>query len=225
MKLLTKSIMQCAALLAAGLSVPAASNVAQAQAAPPKIVSNTALAEWDVGPNTLSLPSNTVNIAVQSAPAPDPVLNLFHFSDNPGATTANLAPNQCIGSSGAVPVTLGGAFAGISTSPASLMPATAIRAGEPLVIQVDHPAKNTDPGAIDQFEVIITTANGDRERITLIESGANSGRFRGIINTAAVPPAPVQGDCILSVRPGDSLSVELDDSNTGQTLVQPKSIF
>ena len=217
MKLLTKSIMQCAALLAAGLSVPAASNIAHAQAAqPPKVVSNTALAEWDVGPNTLSLPSNTVNIAVQSAPAPDPVLNLFHFSDNPGATTANLAPNQCIGSSGAVPVTLGGAFAGISTSPASLMPANAIRAGEPLVIQVDHPAKNTDPGAIDQFEVIITTANGDRERITLIESGANSGRFRGIINTAAVPPAPVQGDCILSVRPGDSLSVELDDSNTGQ---------
>ncbi|MFC4292227.1 hypothetical protein ACFOWX_07345 [Sphingorhabdus arenilitoris] len=203
--------------MAAGTMLPAANNAAQAQtnASAPKIISNTALAEWDVGPNTLSRPSNTVNISVQPVVRPPATLSLFHFSNAPGATTANLGANQCIGNNGATPVTLGGAFAGTSTSPASLVPATAIRAGEPLVIQVDDAVHNADPGAIEQFEVTITTANGDRERITLIESEANSGRFRGIINTAAVPATPVQGDCTLSVRPGDELRVELDDNSTG----------
>ncbi|NJM51269.1 MAG: DUF11 domain-containing protein, partial [Sphingomonadales bacterium] len=203
--------------MAAGTMLPAANNAAHAQntASAPKIISNTALAEWDVGPNTLSRPSNTVNISVQSIDTPPPTLSLFHFSRGPGATTANLGANQCIGNNGAIPVTLGGAFTGTSTSPASLVPASAIRAGEPLVIEVNYAVHNTDPGAIDQFEVTIRTANGDQERITLVESEANSGRFRGLINTAAVPSVPVQGDCLLTVRPGDTLNVDLDDNSSG----------
>ncbi len=213
MKKLTKSIMHYAALLAAGLSIPAASKTAHAQVQ--QVISNTALAQWDVGTNTLSRPSNTVEFAVQALPVSPPVINLFHFTGAPGAVITNLQANMCTGSSGATPVTLGGVFSGLSTSPAHLMPAGAIRAGEPLVIQVADAAKNANSGAIDQFEVTIVTGNGDRERISLIESAENSGIFRGIINTAAVPPAPVQGDCILSVHPGDTLAVELGDSSTG----------
>ena len=125
---------------------------------------------------------------------------------------------MCIGSRGTAPVVLSGAFSGLSTAPASLIPADAIRAGEPLVIQVDYAAKNLDPNIIDRFEATITTENGDRERITLIESEENSGRFVGMINTAAVPPAPIKGDCILSVHPGDTLGVNLDDSSTGNSV-------
>lgn len=213
MKILTKSIIKCAALLAAGISLPAASNVASAQTS--QIIENTAIVEWDVGTERLSRPSNTIEFSVEPPPVSNPVLNLFHFVDDPGAIVTNLQPNMCIGSSGATPVTLGGAFSGLSTSPASLMPADAIRAGEPLVIQVDDAAKNTDSGTIEEFEVTIVTENGDSERINLVESAPNSGMFRGIINTAAVPPAPVQGDCILSVRPGDILTVKLDETSTG----------
>lgn len=217
MKMLTKSIIQWTALLTAGALTPAASNLAQAQTAPnsSRVISNTATAEWAVGPSTRSTASNSVDIIVENRPPSNPVLNLFHFSSNPNATTANLRANQCIGASGAIPVTLNGAFAGTSTSPASLVSADAIRAGEPLVIEVVDAARNNSPAAIDQFEVTITTANGDRERISLVETEANSGRFMGIINTAAVPPTPIGGDCVLSVQPGDRLNVELDDSNSG----------
>ena len=214
---LTKSIIKCAGVLAAGILHPAASLPAFAQAQPP-IISNTATAQWDAGSQTLSRTSNTVQFAVENVQTPAPVLALFHFSNAPGATTVNLPSTICFGSGGATPVALSGAFAGTSTSPASLVPASAIRAGEPLVIQVDAAAKNLNPTAVDQFEVTIVTANGDRERLTLTESAPNSGRFTGFINTAAVPPRAVQGDCVLSVRAGDTLRVELDDSSTGASV-------
>jgi uncharacterized repeat protein (TIGR01451 family) len=215
MKILTKPIMQYAAVLAAGLSIPAASTIAHAQTETPRIITNTAMAEWDSGASRLSRPSNTVELVVQTPPPAPTTLSLFSFSDTPGAATANLPATMCMGSSGATPITLSGAFSGLSTSPARIVPATAIRAGEPLIIQVDNTAKNTDSGAIEQFDVTIVTVNGDRERITLTESAADSGRFRGIMTTRAAPPAAVQGDCVLSVRPGDSVNVELDDVSTG----------
>ena len=117
---------------------------------------------------------------------------------------------------------LSGAFTGVSTTPANLVPAAAIRAGEPLVIMVDVAIKNLDPNVIDRFDTAIVTENGDKERITLTETAANSGRFSGYINTAAVPPAPIKGDCILSVRPGDTLRMELDDSVTGAVVGSAK---
>ena len=217
MRTLTKSIIKCAGVLAAGILYPAASLPAFAQSQP-QIISNTATAEWDVSSQTLSRTSNTVQFAVENVQPPAPVLNLFHFSNAPGASTVNLPSTMCFGSGGAAPVVLSGAFAGVSTSPASLVPASAIRAGEPLVIQVDAVTKNLNPSAIDQFEAIIVTENGDRERIMLTESAANSSRFTGFINTAAIPPTAIQGDCVLSVRPGDTLRVELDDSSTGASV-------
>ncbi|MEP7348965.1 MAG: hypothetical protein ABI668_03325 [Sphingorhabdus sp.] len=217
MRTLTKSIIKCAGVLAAGILHPAASLPAFAQAQP-QIISNTAVAEWSVGGQTLSRPSNTVQFVVENITPPPPVLSLFHFSSAPGASMVNLPSTMCFGSSGAAPVALSGAFAGVSTSPASLVPASAIRAGEPLVIQVDAVGKNLSSTATDRFEATIEIASGDRERITLTESAPNSGRFTGFINTAAIPPTAIQGDCVLSVHPGDNLQVDLDDSNTGITV-------
>ena len=217
MKALTKTFMKYASVLAAGAFNPAASIPAFAQVQP-KIITNTATVEWDSGVQRLSRSSNTVQFTVESVKELAPVLSLFHFSDAPSARTINLPSTLCLGSRGAIPVTLSGAFAGISTSPARLVPATAIRAGEPLVIQVDAAAKNLDPNSIDRFEATITTENGDRERITLIETGNDTGQFSGFINTAAVPPAPIKSDCTLSVRPGDTLSINLDDSTTGNSV-------
>lgn len=191
----------------------AASTGASAQSS--HIISNTAVAEWDSGPTTLSRPSNTVQIPVEDEPPAPPTIELFHFSTDPGSTQIPVPQTMCVGSSGTVPVQLGGAFSGYSTNPASLIPAQAIRAGEPLVIQVAYAAKNVDSGAVDRFEVAIATANGDRERLVLTETGVNTGVFIGMINTAAIPPAPVQGDCVLSVHPGDKLEIRLRDGGVG----------
>jgi uncharacterized repeat protein (TIGR01451 family) len=217
MTTLTKPFIKCAGALTAGMLLPVVSLPAFAQSQP-QIITNTATAEWDVGNQTLSRTSNTVQFAVENIQPPAPVLSLFHFSNSSGASPVNLPATMCTGSNGTVPVQFNGVYAGVNTSPASLLPATSIRAGEPVVIQVDSAAKNLNPGAIDQFEVVITTPDGDRERITLTESTANSGRFLGYINTSAIPPTPVRNDCVLSVNPGDTLNVELDDTSTGSSV-------
>lgn len=201
-------------MLAAGIHFLAASTGASAQSAS-HIISNTAVAEWDSGQQKLSRPSNTVQVAVQDQPDAPPEIKLFHFSRDPGASRISVPQTMCIGNSGSVPVNLGGAFSDYSTSPATLTPAQSIRAGEPLVIQVEMPSKNLDSQAVDRFETTIATTNGDRERLILTETGANTGTFVGMINTAAIPPAPVQGDCVLSVHPGDVLHVDLRDGNGG----------
>jgi uncharacterized repeat protein (TIGR01451 family) len=213
MKAFTKSLIKCAAMLAAGVLHTAASISAFAQDKP-QIITNTAVAEWTVGGQTLTRPSNTVEFAVEAPAVTPPALSLFHFSATPGASSANLPQTMCASNNGPVPVTFGGVYSQLDTNPASLLPARAIRAGEPLVFQVDFAAKNIDSGSIDRFDVEITTPNGDSEHVTLTESAANSGRFTGFINTRAAPPPLVTGDCALSVRPGDVVKVDIDDSFT-----------
>ena len=217
MATLTNYIIKYAGALATGTLLPVASLPAFAQTQP-QIISNTATVEWDAGSQTLSRTSNTVQFAVETVQPPAPVLSLFRFSNAPGASSVNLPTTICTGSNGPTPVQFAGVYSGLNTTPASLLPATAIRAGEPLVIQVDAAAKNINPGAIDQFDAVITTPNGDRERVTLTESTANSGSFRGYINTKAAPPPTIVGDCALSVHPGDTVNVELDDTSTGSTV-------
>ncbi len=125
---------------------------------------------------------------------------------------------MCRGTNGLQPVNLQGVFDSYSTNPASITPATAIRAGEPLVLRVSAPAQNLNSAAIDSFEAQIVTDSGDSERFMLTESAANSGIFLAMVNTRAIPPAPVPNDCVLSVRPGDELHFDLDNISTGSTI-------
>lgn len=219
MKKLTKSIFKSAVTLAAGILIPAASALAQSASADgPDVISNTALAEWDSGATRLSQPSNTVDIPLETLPDTPPTLVLYHFATPPGARQENLPPTVCVGSAGNQPVQLQGAFAAINTSPASLEVATSIRAGEPLILALDYAPGNVSATAADSFALTITTAIGDEERIILTETSANSGRFIGMINTVGSPPAPVERDCKLTVRPGDRLNVDLGDTNNGSAI-------
>ncbi len=206
----TRYLIKGVGTLAAAAPIAAASLPAHAQ----DVISNTALAEWDAGSERLSAPSNTVNIQVNRS-TPPATLELFHFSNAPGGQPTVLPQTMCASSSGPRPVNLNGAFSQYSANPAPIMPTTAIRAGEPLILRVNATAQNTNPGAIDSFEATISTQNGDRERVTMTETALNSGVFLAVINTAAIPPSPVQGDCILSVRPGDELDFDLGNGSTG----------
>ena len=88
-----------------------------------------------------------------------------------------------------------------------------IRAGEPLIVSILAPGRNLDPLAVDSFDIILTTPSGDREVINIVETTVESTRFVGMINTAAIPPAPVQGDCIFSVKRGDILDISFHETN------------
>ncbi len=139
MNALTKFIRQAAFVLAAGTLLSAACTDASAQTAP-RLIANTALAEWDVGGSKLTINSNTVEFAIESTPTP-PGISLFRLSSGPGSITQPLPGSMCAGNNGRVPMALGGPYADTQLSAASLVSTTAIRAGEPLIIRVDAPLK------------------------------------------------------------------------------------
>jgi uncharacterized repeat protein (TIGR01451 family) len=220
MNLLTKSFIKCAGALAAAIPIAAASLPALAQSAVgSSTISNTAQAEWDSGDQRLSRPSNTVDIIVDRTPPPVPAtLQLFHFTGGGSGQPTTLPATMCMGSAGPKPVDLTGAFSQYAANPAAITPTTAIRAGEPLILKVTSALQNASATAIDSFTATITTRNGDRESITMTETAVNSSIFLAVINTAATPASPVIGDCVLTVRPGDSLSFDLGNGVGGGTI-------
>ncbi|MEH6789566.1 hypothetical protein [Parasphingorhabdus sp.] len=184
--------------------------IAQAQNLP--LISNIARAEWDRDGTRQSRPSNRVDIQVVPPPQAPPEITIYQFGDPSGAERIAIPGTMCRGSGGAIPIELHGAFAGISTNPATILPADKIRAGAPLIISILAPNRNLDPALIDSFDITVSTDAGDQEIITISETGPNSGRFVGLINTAAIPPNPVQGDCRLSVNKCDTLDVIIGES-------------
>ncbi len=214
---LTKSFIKRAGTLAAAAHLAAACLPAHAQVLP-NIISNTAQAEWTSGGQTLSRPSNSVDIVVDRSNPQPSTLEVFHFSSSGGSASIPLPPTMCRGTGGLQPVDLQGVFANLSTNPARIAPANSIRAGEPLVLRVTAPGQNINPSAIDSFEAQIVTDSGDSERLTLTETSTNSGIFLALVNTRAAPPAAVQGDCVLSVRPGGQLHFDLGNASNGNPI-------
>ena len=172
------------------------------------LITNIAQAEWDIGGQRLRKPSNRIDIQVVPPPDIPPEITIFHLSDPPGAEKLPILGTTCRGSGGNVMVELGGVFSG-TPNPAPVMPTDSIRAGEPLIMSILAPGRNRNPLAIDNFDIVLTMPSGDREQINIVETAPDSGRFVGMINTAAVPPAAVQGDCILSVRRGDTVDITI----------------
>ncbi len=166
-------------------------------------ISNTANVEYlsETG-QRISEVSNRVDIVVRTAPPATPTINTYRFGNGSGSISANVGPTRCAGNQGTQTVRPTGVFANNAMQPASIVREASFRAGEPVVFGVNSAADNRDSDAIETIDVVLTTASGDREEITLVESTANSGQFFGLLNTVRMPPAVVQGDCRLSVSPG-----------------------
>jgi hypothetical protein len=169
-------------------------------------ISNVANFQWDAGGSRVSRPSNRVDIQLERpAPLP-PSLVTYQLGRSSNPERFAVPTTQCHGSSGSIaPVTLDGVFAGTSLSPAVLDRSTQIRAGEPLVVALTSQNDNQNGSLIETIMVRLETPGGDSETLQLSESGENTGVFIGIIRTAAQPLVPVRGDCVLTVKPGDSL--------------------
>jgi len=175
------------------------------------LISNVAQAEWDIGSQRLRKNSNRVDIQVVPPPNSPPEITIYQFGDPPGAEQVPIPATMCRGSGGSIPIELVGVFAGTPTSPGSIKPTEKIRAGAPLIVSIIAPARNLNPLAIDSFDIVLSTASGDREVITISETGPDTARFVGMINSAAIPPSPVKGDCKLSVNPGEDLRVIIEE--------------
>ena len=210
-----------AALLALGtLAGVAAGASAHAQAT----ISNVATVEYSVGATTIVRSSNRVDIAV-GATATGIALETFHFSGAANATRLTVTDTMCRGSAGTAPVTLEGAFAGVPLSPAAVERASQFRAGEPLIVAITSAEDNRDHLAVDTLVVTLTTPTGDAETLMLRESGIDTGYFVGIVKTAAVPPSPVKGDCVLSVKLGETLMLSTSRENGSLVATAPVDVL
>ncbi len=171
-------------------------------------ITNIAGASWTEQGRDFSIRSNPV--AIELANFGGGTIETFI----PGTNGQPLAFNasRCGGSPISVPGGLDG-----NTAIASLEQSTTLKIGTTLFFRLVAPGANSNPNAIDSVTATLTTASGDREQLQVFETAPNSGVFIGAIPTAAIPPSPVQGDCRLSVSPGDTISIEC--VKTGNTKV------
>lgn len=169
-------------------------------------ITNTARASWTEGGALRATSSNTVRIEVVRS---EVALETFHPLGG-GPVTLPVSSPLCGGAPIALP---GGAGAGAQSI--AVAPTHELRVGETLVLRFDAQLANRDPGAVDQVTAILTTPRGDREILTVFETGANTGVFTGAIPTRSIPPDPVPADCVLSVVSGDqiTLSIGQDDKS------------
>ena len=166
-------------------------------AAQAQTVTNVAAAQWSDGTNNFSTNSNAVTFAVAQQP-----VTIQTFTDSNGGRRLPISAPTC----GGRPLSLPGGT-GASNPFATVDPAVALQAGSVLYFQIDAPAANTNPAAIDSLITTITSASGDLETLTVFETAANSGVFVGAIQTVPEPPTPVSGDCRLSVIGGDRITI------------------
>lgn len=186
-----------AALLIAALLVVSALLLAPAPAAA-KTITNTAQARWSQGEATHSADSNIVSFDVVNEGATIAVLPLVN-----GGETWTIDSGHC--GNAALPGVKIDAHGADPTFPTAL---SAITIGQPVIFRLVLSRAALDGGKIDTVRVIIHSASGDREAITVTETAPDSGMFFGAIPTSAIPPAPAQGDCRLSVSGGDKVTVE-----------------
>lgn len=163
-------------------------------------VTNTARAEWSEGGVARGASSNTVRFDIEQGPV---TLETFHPLAG-GALTVPVTASLCGGASVAV--------RGAGTSgalPVTVVPTTRLRPGENLILRFTASSANRDPATIDTVAATLATARGEREVLTIFETGANTGIFTGAVPTRSAPPAPAAGDCALSVEDHDQITVSI----------------
>lgn len=169
-------------------------------------ISNVAQAHWSREGVSYHINSNQVDLKVEHQ-----VASIETFAASPGgAATLQFTGLLCGGGSGA------------QTSLDVAEPLTArvdradvLQVGDTLYFKIAAAAANSDAKRLDLLPVVIATAQGDREEITVVETAANSGEFAGAMQTSSQPWQPVRNDCRLSVAKGDKVSVEV--ANESQT--------
>lgn len=192
--------------LATAFAAPAPARAGGTVAPLNHTISNVATIEWEVGGERMTLASNRVDVAVGRSAVPLS-LTVYRFAGSDSTLSLAVAAPRCPAQGDSV-AALAPAWTGEQLAPASLSPARDVVPGEPLLFVVDDPGANLDPARVDSIEVAVRTDSGDRETLTVFESGPDTGRFSGFIQTVGSPPPGTPGDCRLGVEPGERIVVE-----------------
>ncbi|MGZ5749973.1 MAG: SdrD B-like domain-containing protein [Usitatibacter sp.] len=99
--------------------------------------------------------------------------------------------------------------------------------GRDLFLRADAASCNADPTAAESRTVVLTGANGEREELTAVESGPNTGVFVVPALHVRAPPV-VAGDGVVEGAPNDSFDFEILGCGrriaSVVTLMQPASV-
>lgn len=163
-------------------------------------ISNIARAQWSRDGSAHQADSNRVDIRVVPQAA-----SIETFAASPlGSATLRYTKSLC-GESSSPQKPL----AVVEPLTARVDQASSLQLGDVLYFTIAAEAANSDPRGLDRLPVVIVTAQGDQEEITVLETGVNSGEFTGSMPTSSQPWRPVHGDCRLSVAKGDKVSIEV----------------
>ena len=179
--------------------------VASAQYANPLAITNIAQAYWTQAGKAYSAVSNQVAFDVVQKP-----VTIDTFVNTPaGGQSLSFVPSMCGGA--LLPV---GNAANATVVSASAVKAHSLHIGDSFFFRVVDTAGNKNVNAVDSIQATLVTSSGDRETVTIFETGPNTGVFVGAVPTSAIPPSPAQGDCRLSVAVNDTIAIAVQGSNT-----------
>ena len=192
-----------------------------------RTITNIAEATWEADGSSQRIASNPVRFDVSLAPPSPPSIRVYRRAPGTGYELAYRSP-RC--GAGVVPTQSNRLTASTSTSPVAnaasaintlnVQPTDRLNGGEPLFFEVSAVGANRDPAVIDTLTVVVTSAEGDRETMTVFETTSDSGVFAGMIETFRIPPPLVVEDCRLSVGPDSRITVAAMSPGSETVLVQ-----
>jgi uncharacterized repeat protein (TIGR01451 family) len=221
-----KALVALLAITASALTIPT-----HADTPPGTVISNVGYVEFtNTGVTTSdTVASNAVSATVVPLPSTSSI-SILRFTDSDAATqTTTAGPTQCL-SNGSYANLAAPRFSNGATVDASQVLALAqtqiTHDGDAVFVQVSDADQNRDATKIDTLDVIISSAAGDQETVQLSETGLNTGKFVGYVQTRD-SGATARGDCILQADRNSTLTTTYTDRynssdvSTATALIDP----
>ena len=182
-------------------------------------IDNVAEARWTFDGAPFETKSNLYSIKVETNNAS---IALFRPAGNTGIQL-DFSASLCLATNATETAVARANATSTNGKSANVQPTSLVSAGTALYIQVTATQANLDPNGIDQVNLSIASSTGDRENITVYETGVNTGVFIGSIETHPTPPSFVPGDCRLGVT--DKGTVEIDVSlDVGSAIIISRAV-
>lgn len=181
------SVLRASAVMLLGvLAIGAPGSALQAQT-----IENIAYASWNDGDVVRETSSNQVTLTLEEQRTAITTFRIVQDS----AQSLTYIPSAC------------GSTPAARARTVNVEPVSAYRIGETMLVAVDAAFANRDPGMVETVTLVVTSPSGDRETLTLVESGSDTGYFIGSLVTVRAVGTVAGEDCRLSVENGDVITI------------------
>lgn len=182
-------------------------------------IDNTASVSYRIGGQNatpLTVSTNTVRFQVLPLPTPAEIEFRRYDTTAEGGEAMPTDGGQCRvanGSFAPLPGVHDASGAPLDPATTETAAASGFYTGEPIVVTVADPNRNTDPAVREYVDVDITTATNDAETLRLQETGVDTGMFAGAIQSVPMPPDATQYDCVLSLAAFTQIKARYTDTD------------